>query len=96
VSIASVVYPASVGVGGEGVVRFTFTPTPGVPILDVQVRLGTLVASEIGPGTSDLRMVAAQKFSVPRAPGVYNLTVWARNANGCTGVTTAPRPVTVQ
>jgi hypothetical protein len=84
-------WTADVAIGLQGFVLFQLVN--GSPIVDVQVRLGTQVAGEqLG---QDLRASAGQYFSVPRTPGTYALTVYAKDSQGCEAVTTAPRTVTV-
>ena len=86
-------WTSTIAPGGEGIVRYQLRNP--LPITDVQVRLGALVASEI-PSSPDLRAVAGQKFSVPRVPGTYILTVWAKDSHNCENVTTLARMVTVK
>ena len=68
--------------------------TNPAPIVNVQVRLDTLLASELRG--EDLRAAAGSRFIVPRTPGSYNMIVSARDVNGCMSATTVARPVTVQ
>jgi len=63
------------------------------PIVHLQVKFGTQVIGE-QEGT-DLRDSAGMYFSVPRIPGIYNLTVFAQDSTGCTEETTLPRMVTI-
>lgn len=88
-------YTATVPVGTQGNVAFQVLNS-AKPIIDVQVRFGSQVVGEVGPGTVDLRSLMGLYFSVPRMPGAYNLTVYAKDNVGCSVVTTATRTVTVQ
>jgi D-alanyl-D-alanine carboxypeptidase len=86
-------YSATVAVGTQGNVAFQVLNS-SKPIVDLQVRFGTQVVGEL-LGT-DLRASMGLYFSVPRTPGPYSLTVYAKDSVGCSVVTTAARTVTVQ
>jgi hypothetical protein len=45
---------------------------------------------------ADLRATPGIKFSVPRTPGTYGVTVFAKDNAGCFSVTTLARAVVVQ
>ena len=64
------------------------------PIVNLQVKFGSQVVGE--QEGMDLRDSAGMYFSVPRMPGVFNLTVFAQDSTGCTEETTLPRTVTIQ
>lgn len=61
----------------------------------MQAKFDTLVLGDISAPGGDLRNVLELRFSVPRTPGMFNLTVFARDSAGCTTVTTAPRLVQI-
>jgi hypothetical protein len=63
------------------------------PIVQLQIRLGTQAIAEVD-GT-ELRDMAGLYFSVPRTPGPYNFTVYAKDSTGCEATTTAVRTITV-
>lgn len=87
----------TVDVGFQGEVLFRFAPFPSARIVEVEARLGTIVAGHAtahGPG-DDLRGILGLVFSVPRTPGPYPLFIWAKDENNCETVTTSSRIVTV-
>ncbi len=86
-------YSATVAVGTQGNVAFQVLNS-SKPIVDLQVRFGAQVVGEL-LGT-DLRASMGLYFSVPRTPGPYSMTVYAKDSVGCSVVTTAVRTVTVQ
>lgn len=63
------------------------------PIVQLQVRLGNQVVAEVDG--QELRDLAGLYFSMPRTPGVYNISVAAKDSTGCTAETTTQRSVTV-
>lgn len=91
-SIAIGGFSATVSAGLRGFVQYSLAQNPS-PIVWTEARLGALVASF--QDGKDLRASYGQTFAVPRTPGPYSLTVYARDANGCENVTTTVRTVTV-
>lgn len=81
----------AVPVGGRGQVEFRLSDS--VPITQLRVRIGAQVIAEVNG--QELRDVASLSFSMPRAPGVYGISIFAEDAAGCTTETTLPRLVTV-
>jgi hypothetical protein len=77
----------SVPVGSRG--RVLWQLLNAQPVVQLQIKLGTQVIAQID-GT-DLRDSAGTYFSVPRTPGTYSFTVFAKDATGCTTETTTVR-----
>lgn len=82
----------TVVVGEQGLVLFKLANP--FPIVQVQAKLGGSQVVGQMDGT-DLRASPGIYFSMPRALGTYNLTVFVKDAPGCSGETTLVRPITV-
>lgn len=81
-------------IGARGEISFQLVSP--VPIVRVQVKLSGAVVGEIrGEKGDDYRDVSAMQFSVPRAPGDYNITIAAWDSGGCTNETIVLRNLTV-
>lgn len=91
ITIAIQEWTTSVPVGDRG--RVLLLLRNEFPIVHLQVKFGPQVIGE--QGGTDLRDSAGMYFSVPRIPGIYNLTVFAQDSTGCTEETTLPRTVTI-
>jgi hypothetical protein len=81
----------AVAVGGRGQIDFLLANA--FPITELQVKLGAQVVAEVTG--QELRDVASLSFSMPRTPGNYNISIFAKDSFGCTTETTTPRLVTV-
>lgn len=81
-----------VKVGEQGSVDFNLRNA--YPVTQVKALFDTLVLGSID-GT-DLRNVGSLNFSVPRTPGLFNLTLFVMDSTGCTEITTSARPVQIQ
>lgn len=92
-SIAVSTWDRTIAVGNQGTVYFHFISS--WPIVQVQARVnGSQTVGQMD-GT-DLRAAPGITFSMPRTPGSYNLTVYAKDSNGCSAETTTQRTVVVQ
>lgn len=83
----------SVAVGAKGQVLFDLSNS--FPIVQIQIHLqpdNQTAGEVIG---QELRDVSALNFAVPRTPGSYQFTVFAKDSVGCTAETTITRTFTV-
>jgi len=92
ITIAIQEWTTVVAIGDRG--RVLLLLKNSFPIVNLQVKFGSQVVGE--QEGMDLRDSAGMYFSVPRMPGVFNLTVFAQDSTGCTEETTLPRTVTIQ
>ncbi len=88
-------------VGARGRVLFSL-PNNSFPVVELAIKMATPTTKltvghvpTVDTPTLDLRDQAGLYFSVPRTPGDYNITVFAKDSTGCTTETTAVRTVTV-
>jgi hypothetical protein len=75
----------SVPIGNRG--RVLWQLANSFPIVQLQIKLGSQVVAQID-GT-ELRDNAGSYLSLPRTPGTYGFTVFAKDNQGCTAETTA-------
>ncbi len=92
VSIQIFDWTKTVPVGSQGTVYFRLINP--YPVVRVEARLNAQAIGALD-GT-DLRGAAGIVFSVPRTPGAYGVTVFAKDNAGCFSVTTLARSVVVQ
>jgi len=81
----------TVAIGARG--RILFTLSNPFPVVLIQVRSGTQLLGQFDG--SDLRDVGGAKFSVPRTPGTYPISVLIKDNAGCSAETTLARSFTV-
>lgn len=78
----------SVAVGNRG--RVLWQLANSFPIVQLQIKLGSQVIAQIDG--ADLRDSAGSYLSLPRTPGTYLFTVFAKDNQGCTAETSTNAP----
>jgi hypothetical protein len=94
ITLAIQSYSATVAVGQRAHVAYTLANSFPIVTLEVRINGDQVVGGQTG--TTDLRDYEAMGFSMPRTRGVYSMTMFAKDSQNCTVVTTAPRSITVQ
>lgn len=65
------------------------------PITKIEVALNGVVVTPTLNGTTDLRTVGSNRFTLPITAGIYELTMTASDVNGCSATVDRPMPIVV-